>query len=703
MVAASKVPTLRPENGDAPLITQVVEGVETIIAPATAEEKAQRRLQKLISQLKIHGKSISQEDVNQKFLKNLSPEWNTYTIMWRNKPEIDTLSLDDLYNNLKIYEPEVKGTSSSNTNTQNVSFVSSNNTSNTYGAVTTVYGVTTASTQATIVNSTTIDKLSDAMDLRWHMAMLTMRARRFLKNTRRKFSMNDNETIRFDKSKVECYNCHKMGHFAKECKALRSQDTKQNESTKRIVPVESPTSAALVSCHGLGGYDWSDQAEDGPTNFALMGYSSTSSNSEIIDKCKTGLGYNVVPPPYTRNFLPSKPNLSGLQEFVIESVVSEPTIKKPAVETSEAKASADKPKDVRKNFGPPLIEDWISDSEDEAESKPKIEKKTVKPNEAVNKEMDRSLERAATTATSLDAGHDRGVYTTRSGEDSLKLNESMGLYTKLQQRVPDLETTKTTQALEIDNLKRRVKKLKRRKRSRTHRLKILYKSLMKKMYCLVVTDDYSRFTWVLFLSSKDETSAILKTFIIGIENLVDHKVKVITCDNETEFKNQKMNQFCEMKDVYTPLQTDVIVQLDECREHLDLLAESIPTMFQNNKTAESAFCVGVKAAFLAMKSTGGKILEPHKLLQPADKTLKTLAIKFAEYHVSVDVFITTQSYVDIASISISPRTTGGQTTKTIFVRAYQDRKDLLRAIINGPEGTPFHDGIFFVDVCFPSN
>nr|GEZ75060.1 hypothetical protein [Tanacetum cinerariifolium] len=95
--------------------------------------------------------------------------------------------------------------------------------------------------------------------------------------------------------------------------------------------------------------------------------------------------------------------------------------------------------------------------------------------EAVNKEMDRSLERAATTATSLDAGHDRGVYTTRSGEDSLKLNESMGLYTKLQQRIPDLETTKTTQALEIDNLKRRVKKLERRKRSRTHRLKILYK------------------------------------------------------------------------------------------------------------------------------------------------------------------------------------------------------------------------------------
>ncbi|GJY76643.1 ribonuclease H-like domain-containing protein [Tanacetum coccineum] len=68
---------------------------------------------------------------------------------------------------------------------------------------------------------------------------------------------------------------------------------------------------------------------------------------------------------------------------------------------------------------------------------------------------------------------------------------------------------------------------------------------MKKMYCLVVTDDYSRFTWVFFLATKDETSGILKSFITRIENLVDHKVKVIRCDNGTEFKNREMNQFCE--------------------------------------------------------------------------------------------------------------------------------------------------------------
>ncbi|GKB48164.1 putative ribonuclease H-like domain-containing protein [Tanacetum coccineum] len=67
------------------------------------------------------------------------------------------------------------------------------------------------------------------------------------------------------------------------------------------------------------------------------------------------------------------------------------------------------------------------------------------------------------------------------------------------------------------------------------------------MYCLVVTDDFSRFSWVFFLATKDETSGILKAFIIGIENQINHRVKIIRCDNRTEFKNKEMNQFCEMK------------------------------------------------------------------------------------------------------------------------------------------------------------
>ncbi|GKC21859.1 putative ribonuclease H-like domain-containing protein [Tanacetum coccineum] len=210
------------------------------------------RLQKLVSQLELLDEKLSQEDVNQKLLRSLSPEWNTHAVVWRNKADLDTMSMDDLYNNLKVYEPEVKGMSSSSSSTQNMAFVSSsnNNTSSTNEAVNTAHGVSTASTQVNAANSTNIDNLSDAvicaffasqpnspqlvhedlqqihpddmeeMDLRWQMAMLTMRARRFLKNTGRKLTVNGNETIGFDKSKVECYNCHKRGHFARECRAL---------------------------------------------------------------------------------------------------------------------------------------------------------------------------------------------------------------------------------------------------------------------------------------------------------------------------------------------------------------------------------------------------------------------------------------------------------------------------------------------------
>ncbi|GKF51016.1 ribonuclease H-like domain-containing protein [Tanacetum coccineum] len=229
----------------------------------------------------------------------------------------------DLYNNLKIYGPKVKGTSSLSTNTQNVAFVFANISTN--GAVNTAHGATTTSTQTTAINSTIIDNLSDAviyaffaskpnrpqldnedlqqihsddleeMDLRWQMAMLTMRVRRFLKNTGRKLTINDNETIGFYKSKVECYNCHKKRHFARECRALRNQENKNRENTRRVVPVEITTSNSLVSCDGSG-YDWSDQVEEGPTNVSLMAYSSTSSNSEVStdSNCSSSCLENVM-------------------------------------------------------------------------------------------------------------------------------------------------------------------------------------------------------------------------------------------------------------------------------------------------------------------------------------------------------------------------------------------------------------------------
>ncbi|GKB39546.1 ribonuclease H-like domain-containing protein [Tanacetum coccineum] len=157
----------------------------------------------------------------------------------------------------------------------------------------------------------------EEMDLKWQMAMLTMRARRFLNKTRRKINANGSETIGFNKSKVECYNCHKKGHFARECRAPREN----REPIRRNVTVETTKTKALVAQDGLG---------------------SSSSDFEVNYKHKTGKGHHAVPPPYTRNFMPPKPNLilADEEEYVF---------------------SESKPKSVSE----PLIKDWISDSEDE--------------------------------------------------------------------------------------------------------------------------------------------------------------------------------------------------------------------------------------------------------------------------------------------------------------------------------------------------
>ncbi|GJX84431.1 putative ribonuclease H-like domain-containing protein [Tanacetum coccineum] len=349
---------------------------------------------------------------------------------------------------------------------------------------------------------------------------------------------------------------------------------------------------------------------------------------QIVDKCKT-------------------------EEFVNEPIVSEPTVKKPVVETTKAKASADKPKVVRKNFGPPLIEDWISDSEDEAVSKPKIEKKTIKPSFA-KIEFGKSKEQGNPRQDLhekgvIDNGCSRhiignmsylidfedidGGYVAFRGNPKggkitgrvfsndtecivlspnfkltdeshvlLKVPRKNNMYSvDLKNIVPKGGLTclfakatsdeskhwhkrfghinfKTMNNLDKGNLVRGLssKLLENNQtcvacqKGKQHRAfcmskivssisqplhmlhmdlfgLIFVKSLMKRMYHLVVIDDYSRFSWVFFLATKDETSGILKSFITGVENIIDQRVKVIRCDNGTEFKNKEMNQFCERK------------------------------------------------------------------------------------------------------------------------------------------------------------
>nr|GEZ14202.1 hypothetical protein [Tanacetum cinerariifolium] len=195
-------------NGDSPVPTRIVEGVVQPVAPTNAEQKLARknelkahekpfggntitnkvkktllkqqfknfssssfegldqiydRLQKLVSQLEIHGVSLSQEDMNLKFLRSLHSKWKTHTLIWQNKTDLEDKSFDDLFNSLKIYESEVKHSSSIGTDSYNLAFLSSTTTDSTTNSVSAAVNVSTVDAKLTASTLPNVDSLSNAI------------------------------------------------------------------------------------------------------------------------------------------------------------------------------------------------------------------------------------------------------------------------------------------------------------------------------------------------------------------------------------------------------------------------------------------------------------------------------------------------------------------------------------------------------------
>ncbi|GKD45142.1 ribonuclease H-like domain-containing protein, partial [Tanacetum coccineum] len=294
-------------NGDAFVVASA--SAEGSIPPKTAEQKLARKNEfkaKSTLLLAIPDEHLLKfhEDANLKLLRSLPSAWNNIALIMRNKADLDELSMDDLYNNLKVYEAEIKSQSNSSSNSQNVAFVSSDDTSSTNEAVNTTHDVSAASSKGKASSSTYADDVMfsffvnqsnspqldnedleqidtddlEEMDLKCQVAMLTIKVNRFLKKTGRNLNFNGKETIRFDKTKVECYNCHRRGHFARECKAPKNQRNRNGDVPRRIIPVKTPANALVVQ-NGMGGYDWSYQAKEGTINFALMTHLSLGSSS----------------------------------------------------------------------------------------------------------------------------------------------------------------------------------------------------------------------------------------------------------------------------------------------------------------------------------------------------------------------------------------------------------------------------------------
>nr|GEY23034.1 putative ribonuclease H-like domain-containing protein [Tanacetum cinerariifolium] len=686
-------------NGDSLVPTIVVEGVLQPVAPITTEQRLARKKELKARgtllmafpdkhQLKFNshkdaktlmeaikkrfGGNTETKKVQKTLLKQQFENFTvlvlkTHTLIWRNKADLKEQSLDDLFDSLKIHETEVKQSSSTGTASQNLDFVSSTHTDGTTDSVSAAASVSAICAKLLASPLPNVDSFSNAVIYSFFASQSTSPQldNEDLKqiDTGRNLYVNGPTSMGFDMSKVECYNCHRKGHFAREYRSPKdSKRTGVVELQRRTVLVETSTSNALVSqVDGTGSYDWSYQAEEEPANYALMAFSSSSSSSDN--------------------------------------------------ELSPTKSDQDLSHTTRPSA--PIIEDWVSDSHDECETKalqfvpsfvqssepvsavvpqimvtrPRLAYTIVtKSKSPIQRHITRSpslkISNSPPRVTAAQApvelnggyvafgGNPKGGKITGKGKiktgkldfddvyfvKELKFNlfsvsqmcdkKNSVFFTDTECLVLSLDFKLLDESQVLlrvpreNNIGLPIKVFENDntcvacKKGKQHRAfcktkpvnsvdqplfrlhmdlfgPTFVKSLNKKIYCLVINDDYSRFTWVFFLATKDETSPIFKTFINGLENQLSLKVKVIRSDNGTEFKNHDLNQFYGLKGIKREFSVPRTPQQNGIAERKNrTLIEAAGTMLSNwyqwvyrNKKDERGIVIRNKARLVAQGHT----------------------------------------------------------------------------------------------------
>nr|GEU74403.1 ribonuclease H-like domain-containing protein [Tanacetum cinerariifolium] len=286
---------------------------------------------------------VSTEDVNQKFLRSLPSAWSNISLIMSNTPGIDNLDIDDLYNNLKVYEADIKGSSESSSNSQNMAFVFAESTNST-NELNVAYSVSTATCHSSQLDNEDLKQIDqddlEEMDLKW-----------------------DCRTAK---------NPGNMGRDAGNAGCIARDNGKRH--------AREEDEKALVVQGGLG-YDSQfnekevlDVKAEEVTEIVFDNRTSDKENSLANDRFKKGEGFHAVPPSLTGNYMPPKPDLSfaGLDDSIYKFKISETVTSlskyvKDAFETSTA--FIEKPKEVRTSA--PLIQDWDTDSDNDSVFRPK--------------------------------------------------------------------------------------------------------------------------------------------------------------------------------------------------------------------------------------------------------------------------------------------------------------------------------------------
>nr|GEX22284.1 hypothetical protein [Tanacetum cinerariifolium] len=619
----------------------------------------------------------------------------THTLIWRNKADLEEQSLNDSFNSLKIYETKVKHSSSTGTATQNLAFVSSSNTDSTTDSVSAPASVSAVCAKMPVSSLPNIDSLK--MDLRRQMAMLTMRARRFLQKTGRNLRANGPTSMGFDMSKVECYNYHRKGHFARECRSPKdSKRTGAAEPQRRTVPVENSTSNALLSptkpSQDLSHTnrpttpiieDWVFDSEAESETKALQIILSFVHSSEQVKSPS----HSVHPAPVVSAAQGMQGKWGNRQYALKDKGVIDSGCSRHMTGNMSYLSEFEELNGGYVAFGGNPKGGKIS-----GKGKIKTGKldfndvyfvKELKFNPfSVSQMCDKKNNVLFTDTECLVLSPDFKL--PDESQVLLRVSRENNMYNvNLKNIVPSGDLTFLFAKATVDESNLWHRRLAHINFKTINKLVKgdLVRGLPTEVFendHTCVAYDYSRFTWVFFLATKDETSPILKTFITGLKNQLSLKVKVIKSDNGTEFKNNDLNQFCGMKGMKSEFSIPRTPQQNGIAERKNTtLIDAARTMLADSLLPILLWAEAVNEGFLVEYSVNSKAF---RLFNSRTHIVQeTLHVNFLENKPNVAGSGPTWLF-DIDSLTrtmnYQPLTAGNQTNPSA---GFQDKFDAEKA------------------------